>query len=364
MKILMTADAVGGVWTYALELGGALREAGQEVVIATMGPPPSAAQRTAAHATKLTVVESRFALEWMTDPWADLDRAGAWLLELEAEFQPDVVHLNQFAPGALPWKTPSLVVGHSCVLSWWRAVHGTDAPAHWSRYRDVVRTAIAGATMVATPSAAMMSALHAHYGVGARAIVVHNGRDPRRYRPGRKQPLVLTAGRLWDEAKNAAAVARVARHLPWRVVVAGEQRRPDGDSISLEGVRLLGQLSEAALADWYASAAIYALPARYEPFGLTALEAALSGCALVLGDIPSLREVWGNTAIFVAPGDDDRLHDAIACLIADEALRTRMAERARRRALRFTPRRMAACYRAAYASILDAAPSGREAACA
>ncbi len=32
------------------------------------------------------------------------------------------------------------------------------------------------------------------------------------------------------------------------------------------------------------------LPARYEPFGLSVLEAALSGCALVLGDIPSLRE--------------------------------------------------------------------------
>ena len=65
---------------------------------------------------------------------------------------------------------------------------------------------------------------------------------------------------------------------------------------------MLGRLSAGELADWYARAAIYALPARYEPFGLSALEAALSGCALVLGDIPSLREIWGDAALFVPPG--------------------------------------------------------------
>ncbi len=366
MKILMTADAVGGVWTYALELAGALRQDGCEVIIATMGAPPSPAQRAAARADGVTVIESHFALEWMSDPWADLERAGGWLLELESRLQPDVVHLNQFAPGALPWRAPKLVVGHSCVLSWWKAVHGTPAPATWDRYRQVVAAGMQGADMVAAPSAAMLAALAEEYVVGERALVIHNGRDARRFRPGPKSDVVLTAGRLWDEAKNAAAVARVAPALAWPVFVAGEQRGPHGDSISLEGVRLLGQLCEPELAGWYRKAAVYALPARYEPFGLTALEAALSGCALVLGDIDSLREVWGDAALFVPPGDEDRLHDAIARLIADRALRDAMAECARRRALRFTPQRMAACYRAAYRTLLEAAqrPSAREEACA
>lgn len=364
MKVLMTADAVGGVWTYSLELAGALQQAGCEVLIATMGAPPSPAQRSAARAGGLAVVESRFALEWMADPWADLERAGAWLLELEARFQPDLVHVNQFAPAALPWRAPTLVVGHSCVLSWWKAVHGTLAPPHWDRYRQVVSAGLHGADMVVAPSAAMLSALDEHYGVGDRALVIHNGRDPRRFRRRTKCDMVLTAGRLWDEAKNAAAVARVAPMLPWTVLVAGEQRRPEGNSVSLEGVRLLGQLSEPALADWYGKAAIYALPARYEPFGLTALEAALSGCALVLGNIPSLREVWGDSALYVDPDDEDRLHDTLARLIAERALREQMADRARRRALRFTARRMAACYRAAYQSLLDPAARRQEVACA
>ena len=46
-----------------------------------------------------------------------------------------------------------------------------------------------------------------------------------------------------------------------------------------------GQLTTAEVRNVINTASIYALPARYEPFGLSILEAALSGCALVLGDI-------------------------------------------------------------------------------
>ncbi len=66
-------------------------------------------------------------------------------------------------------------------------------------------------------------------------------------------------------------------------------------------------------------AAIFAHPARYEPFGLAVLEAAMAGCALVLGDIPTLRELWDGAAVFVAPGRPDRLGEALAALAADEA---------------------------------------------
>ena len=90
-------------------------------------------------------------------------------------------------------------------------------------------------------------------------------------------------------------------------------------------------------------ASIYALPALYEPFGLSILEAALSGCALVLGDIPSLRENWTGAALFA--GD---LKEALTSLMDDFALRNRLATAARKRALTFTPERMAAGYLAAY----------------
>jgi glycosyltransferase involved in cell wall biosynthesis len=114
---------------------------------------------------------------------------------------------------------------------------------------------------------------------------------------------------------------------------------------------MLGRLGSDALAGWYARAAIYALPARYEPFGLSALEAAHSGCALVLGDIPSLREIWGDAAVFVPPEDCPALENAIRGLIDDPERRQSMADAARERASRYTPARMAEQYLAAYHSV-------------
>src|SRR5947199_312178 len=65
-------------------------------------------------------------------------------------------------------------------------------------------------------------------------------------------------------------------------------------------------------------AAIFASPALYEPFGLTVLEAAAAGCALVLSDIPSFRELWSGAAVFVDPADSESLHRALRDLSADD----------------------------------------------
>jgi glycosyltransferase involved in cell wall biosynthesis len=121
----------------------------------------------------------------------------------------------------------------------------------------------------------------------------------------------------------------------------------------------VGRLSSNDLAAWYARAAIYALPACYEPFWLSALEAALSGCALVLGDIPSLREVWADAAVFVPPNEPKRLESALRELIETPSLRERMAELARSRARNYTPVRMASEYMASYKLALERAEAGR-----
>jgi glycosyltransferase involved in cell wall biosynthesis len=94
------------------------------------------------------------------------------------------------------------------------------------------------------------------------------------------------------------------------------------------------------------------LPAKYEPFGLSALEAGLAGCALVLGDIPSLREVWGDAATFVPPDDDAALLAALEALVRDRALRDAASERARRRAASYTPAAMAARYTNTYGELI------------
>jgi glycosyltransferase involved in cell wall biosynthesis len=352
MRVLMTTDAVGGVWTYALELARALAPHGIRVSLATMGPLPSAAQRQeAADVPGLELWESDFQLEWMDDPWRDVARAGRWLLNLEAQVRPQVVHLNGYAHAALPWRNPVLVVAHSCVCSWWQAVKGEPAPATWSRYRAEVQRGLLSADHVAAPTRAMLEALTAHYGPLRNASVLPNGRRPELFPPASKEPLVFTAGRLWDEAKNLGLLEAVAARLPWPVYVAGDERHPAGGSARIRRTRALGKLTEAEVGRWLGRAAIYALPARYEPFGLSALEAAFAGCALVLGDIPTLREVWGDAALFVPCAGAAALEAAIRRLIADPGLRAELGARARERALLFTPEPMAAAYREVYRAL-------------
>ena len=350
LRVLMTADTLGGVWTYAVELARELDARGVSVTLATMGAPLTRDQRAQLSRLKtITLRESEYKLEWMKDAWEDVERAGHWLLSVERQCRPDLVHLNQFTFGALPFAAPKLVVAHSCVLSWWRAVHGEDAPEEWDTYRGKVTHGLACADLVAAPTRAMLDSLVRNYAYAHAGLVIGNGRTPALFRPGEKQPFILAAGRLWDEAKNLAALQAVAPRLGWPVRLAGSTAHPDGGSVLPFSVCCLGELRSEVLARHMASAAIYALPARYEPFGLSVLEAALSGCALVLGDIASLREVWGPAAAYVRPNDHDALRRVLARLIENSAERARLAAAAQDRALHFTAARMADGYQSAYA---------------
>jgi glycogen(starch) synthase len=355
MKILMTADTIGGVWTYALDLATALAPHGVEIHLATMGDPLSPdQQRDADERPNVTIHESTYKLEWMNDPWQDVKAAGRWLLDLEQQIAADIIHLNGYAHGSLPFRAPIVVVAHSCVLSWWRAVKGEPAPESWNTYQREVRAGIHDADVIVAPTAAMLAAIEENYGGLRRTAVIPNGRDSSLYHAGERELFILTAGRLWDEAKNLQVLQSIAPRLSCPVYVAGECTSPDGNGHTVgNAIRSLGKLPPADLASWFSRAAIYALPARYEPFGLSALEAALSGCALVLGDIPSLREVWGDTALFVSPNDAEALRRAIQLLIEHPKQRQSLADRARERAVNYTLTRMGNAYQHLYRTTLN-----------
>jgi glycogen(starch) synthase len=350
--VLLTADTIGGVWSHALELARGLGREGIGVTLAAMGHRPTDAQvREAKAVPGLVLYAAPYRLPWMDDPWEDVARAGDWLLATAAATGCELAHLSEPVFGALDWDVPPLAVGHSCVLSWFRAVRGRPAPPEWDRYRRAMTAGFRRAGTVAAPTRAMLAELARHYGVRS-GTVIPNGRDPSRFVPARKQPVILTAGRLWDPGKNVAVLAAAAGDLPWPVLAAGEVRAPTGGAQRMEGVQLLGPLAPDAMADQFARAAIYALPARYEPFGQTILEAALAGCALVLGDIPSLRELWDGAALFVSPDDPAALRVALASLIHDSGRREALAARAQARGAEYSPHRMVRGYLDLYGSLL------------
>jgi glycosyltransferase involved in cell wall biosynthesis len=310
------------------------------------------------------VAESAFRLEWMDEPWEDVKAAGDWLLALERDFRPDIVHLNGYAHGVLPWGSPTLVAGHSCVLSWWQAVKHEQTPELWRRYEETVSRGLKTADMVVAPSRAMLDCLREHYGELEETRVIPNGRRIELFEPAGKETFILSAGRLWDEAKNVRAVCACSLKLSWPVWLAGETTLAaanNAEDVPFNNVRLLGRLSGREMIQCMARASIYAHPAKYEPFGLSVLEAALSGCALVLGDVPSLRENWNGAAIFVDPEDPEQLREVLAGLIEKVALRRELGYAARERGLHFDIQSTAMRYIEAYETLLQRTvrPTGR-----
>jgi glycogen synthase len=350
MRVLMTVDAVGGVWQYAVQLVSMLAAHNARVTLATMGPDPSPAQRAEALSIPgVTLRTGGFSLEWMPNAWDEVDRAGEWLLDLETECAPDIVHLNGYVHGSLPWRAPVLIVGHSCVSSWWVAVHGCAPPAEWDEYRNRVARGLAAAAAVVTPSGAMADALKNHYGVTRPIEVIANCCDATMRSVEHKEAFVFSAGRVWDPAKNIAMLDDVAAALPWPVYVAGDEASPSGGGATrLRHAHALGRLGRDEMQDWMSRASIYVLPARYEPFGLSILEAAFAGCALVLGDVASLREHWSGVAHFVHPDRAAELRSVVHALIEAPELRKSMGCRARSHAQRFVPQAHATAYERLY----------------
>ena len=295
----MTADAVGGVWTFALELARGLADQGVETLLAVLGPAPDAAQRRAAFAVPgLRLALTGLPLEWQ-------DRAGPFdagarrrLLALERAFRPDIVHASGFREAAAGFAAPVLLTAHSCVRTWWRACRGGDPPPEWDflrgrrapgpgggrrarrphrrvpfRLRRRLGPAAAGARRAerARPAAPAPRPAPAR-GPGRRAPV---GRGERDRDPRRRRPSAALAGR--GRGRGGRRPSRRGSAPP-RPAGAGGPARPHGGGGDLRA------------------------PARYEPFGLGILEAATQGCALVLGDLPSLVELWKGAARFVAAG--------------------------------------------------------------
>lgn len=349
-RVLMTADAIGGVWQYALGLAADLVRAGWTVDIATLGPAPSPAHHAQADAAGVTLIDTALPLDWLAADAAAVTDAAAAIADLARARAADVVQLNQPALAIATFAMPVVAVVHSCVASWWDAVESGPLPADLAWQRDLTARGLARADAIVCPTRAFATTVQRLYALPAAPIAIHNGRALPAA-TGALADRAFTAGRLWDRAKNVATLDRAAATLPLPFAAAGATVGPHGERIMLDHLQPLGQLDDDAIAAILATRPLFVSSARYEPFGLAVLEAALSGCALVLSDIATFRELWDGAATFVPADDVAGFARAIAALAADPARRLALGARARTRALDHAPARTAS----AMISVLDRA---------
>jgi glycosyltransferase involved in cell wall biosynthesis len=232
----------------------------------------------------------------------------------------------------------------------------------------LVRRGYANADVLVAPSKAFAEATQEAYDLERAPEVIWNGRRRSNLKPAQQLgDFVFTAGRLWDEGKGLAVLDRAAARISTLVVAAGPLSGPHGQSIPLPHIRSLGRVDDAEVARRLAQRPVFVSPSLYEPFGLAVLEAAQVGCALVLSDIPTFRELWGGAAVFTPPGDDRALADAVQSLMLQPELRAELGQAARVRARRYKVSALAGRLNDLYRSLLaDRAgvPGGTQAAAA
>jgi glycosyltransferase involved in cell wall biosynthesis len=180
------------------------------------------------------------------------------------------------------------------------------------------------------------------------------------------EPFVLWVGTL-EPRKHLPVLLEAFRAvidagLPHRLVVVGPPGWRGGPEAAAapaaalgDRVVLTGPLPADGVAALYRGASLFAFPSLHEGFGLPVLEAMAQETAVLCSDLPVLREVGGDAARYVPPGDVGAWREALTTLLRDDTERARLASAGRARAGAFTWERCVAATRAVYREAIAAA---------
>ncbi|MDQ2705852.1 MAG: glycosyltransferase family 4 protein, partial [Pseudomonadota bacterium] len=238
-RIMMTVDAVGGVWQYALSLAEQLVGSGDVLVLAGLGPPPTPEQRR--QAERIAALEwLRTPPDWMASRPEDVAGLHDELSPLVREYRIDLVQVNEPGQAAdLSLFCPVVAVAHSCTATWFHAVREASAPDDWKWRESRTWEGMKRADLVVAPSATHASALIDCYGVLPRLIVVHNSVSSADGAAERDN-IVFAAGRWWDDGKNGSVLDAAASQTNWPIFAAGATTGPNGDAITFRNAVSLG----------------------------------------------------------------------------------------------------------------------------
>jgi hypothetical protein len=237
----MTTNTADAAWSSSLALVDALAPYDVDVWLAAKGRLNRGQATAAARLSNLLLFVEDFQPEWMSTPWRDLVTADRWLLTLADALQPDIVHLDDFCHGALPWPAPLLVAGSSTISSWREATRGFAGREDWRSFRRFARRALRAADLVVAPSRNMLAALSRFYGPLPRPTVISHYGDRIQGQKGAPRSILYDSGGQ-PIAMNIRRVRSAAAFLTCYRRLASLGRDRDGD---LDFVRATARCSAA-----------------------------------------------------------------------------------------------------------------------
>jgi alpha-1,3-rhamnosyl/mannosyltransferase len=149
--------------------------------------------------------------------------------------------------------------------------------------------------------------------------------------PRKNLPRLVQAFAALPEALQAAHPLVVVGATGWRTGQTLAALQSLGDRC-----RMLGHVSDAALAELYRRSAVFCYPSLAEGFGLPVLEAMAAGAPVLTSDVSSLPEVGGDAVAYADPLDVTAIANGLKRLLSDPARRDQLASAGRARAATFS----------------------------
>jgi D-inositol-3-phosphate glycosyltransferase len=279
----------------------------------------------------------------------------------------DIVHSHYWlsSPVAVSlsrqWRAPLVTMFHTLGRMKNRVSHEGSETESEERIAIERQTMLASDRIVAVSPADMEQMLDHYEAPESRLRVVPGGVDSTLFAPFPRdaarallglgnEPLVLFVGRI-QRLKGIDLLLGSFRRLlaDWKVgplprlmVVGGDSSSEDGDPETVELSRMKRLASELGVADrvsfkgavphlelprHYSAADIVVVPSLYESFGLVALESMACGTPVVASAVGGLRGTvrHGKTGLLVKGRSEEQFASAMATLLLDDELRSRMS---------------------------------------
>ena len=205
--------------------------------------------------------------------------------------------------------------------------------------------------LIAVSEATRADLLHYYRVPEQRVTVIHHGVDPRFFSLNRShtEPYLLCVSTLHPH-KNLERLIRAfaRRERPERLLLAGVRgfhaQTIEALILNLElkdRVEIKGWLPREELLHLYERAQAFIYPSTFEGFGMPVLEALAAGIPVACSNIPPIKEVAGDAALFFDPLDEEAIARAVDQILNDQPLRASLAKAGPERARPFTWRRTA-----------------------
>ena len=357
-RLLMTTDVKSEVWDYSLTLSKALlKHINAEILMISMGGNPTDSQKKQLEDLNIEFQFTDFSSDFSIDDKVNPDDSKIKTIFESSikSFNPHIVHLNHGYPD-FDFDKPCVFACHANILNkkLWNDSINRYSPLHKNllNYKQIINKSLNNADIIIAPSRFFAENIVKTFNFTKGIKIIYNGIDYKPHSCLKESPTLVTFGNMSDNIKHINLLLNMAYRLPdnIKIKIIGDSQF---DRKLPKNVEFLKNLSNFDLQEVYKNSSIYLALSNYESNGLSSMQAAYSGCAILANDIPACKELWGDCAYIFDRDDQNSLMRCINNLVENPNLLEITSRNCQAKALSvFNSKRMAYEYINLYKNIL------------